>query len=51
MEEEKKLIEYALLNLYENIDNKALEELSELLKMDSDEVETFIEDVLEDYTL
>ena len=50
MEEEKKLIEYALLNLYENIDNKSIEELSEILKMDSDEVETFLEDVLEDYT-
>lgn len=51
MEEEKKLLEYALLHLYENIDNKQLEELSEILKMDSDEVETFIEDVLEDYAV
>lgn len=51
MEEEKKLIEYALLNLYENIDNKTIEELSEILKMESDEVEIFIEDVLEDYAI
>lgn len=49
MEEEKKLIEYALLNLYENIDNKILEELSEILEMENDEVEVFIEDILENY--
>lgn len=47
MEEEKKLIEYALNRLLSNLDNETLEELTELLGMDSDEVEDFLEELID----
>jgi hypothetical protein len=49
MEEEQKLIHYALTHLLSSLDNSILEELSEILDMDGDEIETFLEETIENY--